>query len=65
MSECVGICEIDPDSDTCIGCGRTADEIFGVAPEDPVSEPEAPGATQAKAGDNEASAESAPTPPAQ
>ncbi|MFV0665852.1 DUF1289 domain-containing protein [Denitromonas sp.] len=29
MSECIGICEIDPDSETCIGCGRSADEIFG------------------------------------
>ena len=29
MSECIGICDIDPDSETCIGCGRSADEIFG------------------------------------
>lgn len=29
MSECIGICDIDPFSDTCIGCGRSADEIFG------------------------------------
>ncbi len=28
-SPCVGICEIDPESETCIGCGRSADEIFG------------------------------------
>ena len=29
MSECIGVCEIDPFSETCIGCGRSADEIFG------------------------------------
>lgn len=28
-SPCVGLCEIDPDSDRCIGCGRTSAEIFG------------------------------------
>ncbi len=29
MSACIGICEIDPESETCTGCGRSADEIFG------------------------------------
>ncbi|NTV11230.1 MAG: DUF1289 domain-containing protein [Zoogloea sp.] len=28
-SPCVGICQIDEESDTCIGCGRTSAEIFG------------------------------------
>jgi len=28
-SPCVGLCEIDPESDRCIGCGRTSAEIFG------------------------------------
>ena len=23
------MCDIDPESDRCIGCGRTSDEIFG------------------------------------
>ena len=27
-SPCIGICEID-ESGYCIGCGRSADEIFG------------------------------------
>ena len=26
---CVGICMNDPDTGYCIGCGRSADEIFG------------------------------------
>lgn len=26
---CIGVCQIDPDTDRCIGCGRTSDEIFG------------------------------------
>jgi hypothetical protein len=29
---CVGVCEID-ESGYCVGCGRSADEIFGEAPE--------------------------------
>jgi hypothetical protein len=29
MSECIGICQIDPESDICIGCGRSSDQIFG------------------------------------
>ncbi len=28
-SPCVGLCEIDPESDRCIGCGRSSAEIFG------------------------------------
>lgn len=28
-SPCVGLCDIDPESDRCIGCGRTSAEIFG------------------------------------
>lgn len=28
-SPCIGLCEIDPDSDRCIGCGRTSAEIYG------------------------------------
>lgn len=28
-SPCVGICEIDPESDRCLGCGRTSAQIFG------------------------------------
>lgn len=30
-SACIGMCQIDPDTDTCIGCGRTGDDIFGPA----------------------------------
>ena len=30
-SPCVGLCQIDPESDRCIGCGRSAAEIFGEA----------------------------------
>lgn len=28
-SPCVKICVVDPDSGSCIGCGRTRDEIAG------------------------------------
>ncbi|MEW5888525.1 MAG: DUF1289 domain-containing protein [Pseudomonadota bacterium] len=30
---CVGVCQIDPDTDRCIGCGRTSGEIFGTEEE--------------------------------
>jgi len=33
-SPCIGLCEIDPDSDRCLGCGRTSAEIYG-EPEPP------------------------------
>lgn len=29
MSECVGVCQMDEDNQYCIGCGRSAAEIFG------------------------------------
>ncbi|MGI9372636.1 MAG: DUF1289 domain-containing protein [Hyphomicrobiales bacterium] len=28
-SPCVNVCVVDPDSDLCIGCGRTRTEIAG------------------------------------
>jgi predicted Fe-S protein YdhL (DUF1289 family) len=27
MTPCVGICQLDPDTDLCMGCWRTRDEV--------------------------------------
>ena len=32
---CVGVCLMDWDAGVCLGCGRTTDEIHGVAAEPP------------------------------
>ena len=36
-SPCIGICEID-ESGYCVGCGRSADEIFGETDSAPAGE---------------------------
>ncbi|MFZ5512315.1 MAG: DUF1289 domain-containing protein [Pseudomonadota bacterium] len=31
---CVGVCQMDAETDRCLGCGRSSDEIFGPDPAD-------------------------------
>ena len=38
---CVGVCMIDWEEGVCLGCGRSADEIHGVAAEAPSAAPPA------------------------
>ncbi|ENO75092.1 DUF1289 domain-containing protein [Thauera sp. 63] len=40
---CVGVCMIDWESGVCLGCGRTADEIYGTT-DTPEAAPQAGGA---------------------
>lgn len=42
---CIGVCTMDPESGTCLGCGRTAEQIAGLPPAMPSPEevPAAPG----------------------
>ncbi len=35
---CVGVCMMDWDAGVCLGCGRSTDEIHGVAAESPPDE---------------------------
>ncbi len=32
---CIGVCTMDPESGTCLGCGRTAEQIAGLPPAPP------------------------------
>lgn len=34
---CIGVCTMDPESGTCLGCGRTAEQIAGLPPASPAS----------------------------
>ena len=36
---CVGVCMIDWEAGVCLGCGRSTDEIHGVAAESPPAAP--------------------------
>ena len=59
---CVGVCMMDWDAGVCLGCGRTADEIYGTTDtpgteagtESPASEGAAVPGDAVKAGKDEA-----------